>query len=646
MRQFAMTGFNFSHLLLLSFLTIAFSEKYCNEWQRNQMHKIYTNCTEKYYQEFENSKADDDDPREKYCKLFSHLVTDCGDTWNYCHDAAEVADMKDMQVQSFYNHYDAFYVDDCDVVRKYNDKPFSRPERCSEEEQVLAQNLFNKCSHKISSSVYNNIQNMSKESMVSKLLCKGLADIEHSCSNHLTGCLSRKDSSHILQLHLKEIRQFFNTFLQDLIPNARLTSCENLNLQITGKKDRIDERLYQQSTVDATKGDHDDAINNRKTESNEINNTSILSYLENLYSTHMDEFDMNQDRKHDWDSSIIQAHKQTKTEIAADITVDKKEMSNADILDTDTDQREKSEVNEETNKPIKSSESRVANEEILNIMNQVVDNVSNQLDHQLLNLDKEQQPRASKEKGDDKLENNDFKYSPQTTDDLEATEKVDRERTSLASSSQSQTDDLQQKEGDKGEEDINQNNETMKNEISDISGTEKETTSIEDKTQTSSEETNNENKNETENTDTEGFQSPAENLYGNLSTSKENQTLLPETDRQKKPSNHEESNEIVTSPGKKSNGEIKTPAYSNGQYGWATWNITDKKIVINEENPQITNDLQEGGPSGERLVSSANKDSEKKGNEADNPGPDEDSSSSVRCFSNLWVAFLILLVIW
>jgi len=569
-----MTGFNFSHLLLLSFLTIAFSEKYCNEWQRNQMHKIYTNCTEKYYQEFENSKADDDDPREKYCKLFSHLVTDCGDTWNYCHDAAEVADMKDMQVQSFYNHYDAFYVDDCDVVRKYNDKPFSRPERCSEEEQVLAQNLFNKCSHKISSSVYNNIQNMSKESMVSKLLCKGLADIEHSCSNHLTGCLSRKDSSHILQLHLKEIRQFFNTFLQDLIPNARLTSCENLNLQITGKKDRIDERLYQQSTVDATKGDHDDAINNRKTESNEINNTSILSYLENLYSTHMDEFDMNQDRKHDRDSSIIQAHKQTKTEIAADITVDKKEMSNADILDTDTDQRDKLEVNEETNKPIKSSESRVA------------------------------------------------------------------------SSSQSQTDDLQQKEGDKGEEDINQNTETMKNEISDISGTEKETTSIEDKTQTSSEETNNENKNETENTDTEGFQSPAENLYGNLSTSKENQTLLPETDRQKKPSNHEESNEIVTSPGKKSNGEIKTPAYSNGQYGWATWNITDKKIVINEGNPQITNDLQEGGPSGERLVSSANKDSEKKGNEADNPGPDEDSSSSVRCFSNLWVAFLILLVIW
>merc|ERR1719320_762197 len=65
------------------------------------MHKIYTNCTEKYYQEFEESKSGaESDPSQKYCDLFSHLINDCGDIWTYCHDPAEVMDMKEMQSQT------------------------------------------------------------------------------------------------------------------------------------------------------------------------------------------------------------------------------------------------------------------------------------------------------------------------------------------------------------------------------------------------------------------------------------------------------------------------------------------------------------------------------------------------------------------
>merc|ERR1719320_2125709 len=354
------------------------------------MHKIYTNCTEKYYQEFEESKSGaESDPSQKYCDLFSHLINDCGDIWTYCHNPAEVMDMKEMQIMSFYNYYDAFYVDTCDIVQQYINKPFSRQEKCSEEEQISAQNLFLKCSHKISSNVYEIIPNMTRKEMIIKSLCKAMEEIEESCSRHLTQCLSNKDSSHILQPHLENIRHFFNSFLQDMIPDARFAGCKNNDFKISREsttsdlarsKDKKNDQIFSRTTVEAK---IENNIEKAKSE-------KLLNYLDTVYNTHLQTFDMNQDTKHDIDQSFtatweekntLEPHK-SKTEtlkIPAEIEdsdnfkQDKKDVLSPDVLDADADQSEMSEVNQKTNKPIKSSDSITTKSEILSVLKLVAD---------------------------------------------------------------------------------------------------------------------------------------------------------------------------------------------------------------------------------------------------------------------------------
>lgn len=155
-------------LILLVSLNFASCQKDCNAEQRNEMHKTFTSCTEQYYEEFETKETNEAGPENVFCELFDHLINDCGDIWKKCHEFSEVADMKEMQIQSLYRYYDAFYVDNCDVIKKYKEKPFSRTEKCSEQDQIISQNLFQKCSHGISSNVYENIQGMSDENRVTK----------------------------------------------------------------------------------------------------------------------------------------------------------------------------------------------------------------------------------------------------------------------------------------------------------------------------------------------------------------------------------------------------------------------------------------------------------------------------------------------
>jgi len=254
-------------------LNVTFAEKDCDDGQRKQMHKKFTECTEKYYQKFENKQNDDYDletgehdvnldtgQHDAFCGLFDNLINVCGNIWKMCHVASEVTSMKEMQIESLYRHYDAFYVDNCDIVKKYKAKPFAKIEKCSEQDGIISQNLFQKCSHNISSHVYQNIQDMTDEGAITQYLCTALTKIEESCSKHLSRCFSVKDCAHILHLHLEEIEHFFDSFIQNLIPTARLTDCKSFSIQ-DGENLESDDKLVTKndyvisiSKTNATKG--------------------------------------------------------------------------------------------------------------------------------------------------------------------------------------------------------------------------------------------------------------------------------------------------------------------------------------------------------------------------------------------------------
>jgi len=609
------------------------------------MHKIYANCTENYYQEFEKSKSDEQsDPSQKYCDLFSHLVNDCGNIWNYCHDSAEVMDMKEMQIMSFYNYYDAFYVDTCDIVKQYNNKPFSRPEKCSEEEQISAQNLFQKCSHKISSNVYENIQNMTREDMVKKSLCKAMEEIEESCSRHLTQCLSNKDSSHILQPHLKNIRHFFNSFLQDMIPNARFTGCKDLSFKVSkeltsnldSSKDKKNDKIYRQTTVETRSKKIDE----------KVKSTNLLNYLDTVVNTHLQKFDMNQDTKQDSHQSNTATQEETNT-LEPDISktqtlglpaeikdsdnfmLDKKGALSPDNLDADTDEREMSEVNQKTNEAIELSDSGTTKSEISNVL--VVDNISNKEDKITIENQGSHQlnPTNSKEEKSNIVANKD---SLTTTNNLDLLKETPRpnEKQDRSSSKQS----LNQKKNKENEKEKDGHN---SGEYSDGDVEEK------------------------------GFE---KDLYftNNSEDDKRDfssQQIQPKAEKRTLGRNEIENKVQVEVEGKgavdtkQNNGEDETGvveknpdenlSQSDGQYGWTNWDTTDHKIVIpanTQENngnaavPHMNIIIQDDDPSNDKLVLPAPKDPKKNENATDIPNPGEESSSSVKLFTN--VLFVLL----
>merc|ERR1719317_308772 len=607
------------------------------------MHKIYTNCTEKYYQEFEESKSGaESDPSQKYCDLFSHLINDCGDIWTYCHDPAEVMDMKEMQIMSFYNYYDAFYVDTCDIVQQYINKPFSRQEKCSEEEQISAQNLFLKCSHKISSNVYEIIPNMTREEIIIKSLCKAMEEIEESCSKHLTQCLSNKDSSHILRPHLENIRHFFNSFLQDMIPDARFTGCKNIDFKISREsttsdlarsKDKKNDQIFSRTTVEA----ESENIEQAKSE-------KLLNYLDTVYNTHLETFDMNQDTKHDIDQSFKATREETNTpephisktetlKIPAEIEdsdnfkQDKKDVLSPDVLDADADQSEMSEVNQKTNKPIKSSDSITTKSEILSVLKLVVDNISKEEGKSIIEGQELQQldPNNSKEENLNIIANKNGLKGTDNSDLLKETPRADDKQARNSS-----TQNLQKNKEDNKNLSDNSNGDAM------VKGFEKDLnftkdSKVDDKgdLSTNQKQENPEERNGTEN---------------------QNQAEVLETDEL----------EIEQKPGEGEAGKGKpsdveegnqneNPAESDGQYGWTNWDTADKKIVIPANNqdsngnaavPYMNILIQEDEPSNEKLVLPTPKDLKENEDRANIPTTGGNSSSSAKLFINMLIGLL------
>jgi len=605
------------------------------------MHKIYTNCTENIYQEFEESKSDEQsDPSQKYCDLFSHLVNDCGNIWNYCHNSAEVMDMKEMQIMSFYNYYDAFYVDTCDIVKQYNNKPFARPEKCSEEEQISAQNLFQKCSHQISSNVYENIQNMTREGMITMSLCKAMEEIEESCSKYLTQCLSNKDSSHILQPHLKNIRHFFNSFLQDMIPNARFTGCKDLSFRVSKElttsnldrsKEKKNDQIYSQTTVE-TKSKRIDE---------KVKSPNLLNYLDTVYNTHLRTFDMNQDTKHDSNQSNTATQEETDTlepdisktqtlDLPAEIKdsdnlkLDKKEVLSPDILDTDTDQREMSEVNQKTNEAIKSSDSRTTKSEISNV---VVDNISNKVDKITVEDQGSHQINQNKSKEENLsiVANRDSLISTNNSVLLKETprsnEKQDR------SSSKHSLHQKKNKENEK-EKDIKNSSDYLDEDVEER-GFEKDQHF-----------TNNSEADDKRDFSSQQIQPQAEiTTLGRNETENEFQAEVVGKGSLDTTQNHGDGETGVIE--KNPNKNLSEP---DGQYGWTNWDTTDQKIVIpsnTQENngnaavPYMNILIQEDHPSNDKLVLPAPTDPKMNENATEIPTPRDNSSSSDKLFTNV-----------
>jgi len=141
----------------------------CNEEQQNKMNTEFQECLAKYTKEHHEAsgKATSDEDFQKYtCKLLED-TDNCGKVFKRCLPADEVRRMQDTHIQARIQQFrDDKSVYECPVVKEYiesgrGDKVDESTEgACTVSQVSNAQTDFSDCSHKLSLSLYNNVQNL------------------------------------------------------------------------------------------------------------------------------------------------------------------------------------------------------------------------------------------------------------------------------------------------------------------------------------------------------------------------------------------------------------------------------------------------------------------------------------------------------
>jgi len=138
--------------------------------------------------------------------------------------------MRDMQVESLIRTYGS-YTRECEVFSKYHTRHATAMEGCTEEERNKTQFEFQSCSHPISLSAVSPLAQIYYQAPIFRNLCKALQQIQHQCGGIINTCFNTKDSEVMLSAHLKEIREYFQHQIHQIIPEAEL-NCE----KITGEE--------------------------------------------------------------------------------------------------------------------------------------------------------------------------------------------------------------------------------------------------------------------------------------------------------------------------------------------------------------------------------------------------------------------------
>merc|ERR1719233_824356 len=199
------------------------------------------------------------------CKLVDKLVNVCGDEWLECHGEEEVRRMKELQVESFLlKNREALPVDieKCSTVQQFRSEQllFEDPPSCTENQTVRSQELFQNCTHSITTSVNNKLQSLTSAKSISGLICQALNSISSDCIKYLEKCLDEEDVIILTETHIEQLKTFFINLagkkLEKEIRNAKEGSLS--------ENDHISEKLTKTNKVSELVEDIEDTTDKKR----------------------------------------------------------------------------------------------------------------------------------------------------------------------------------------------------------------------------------------------------------------------------------------------------------------------------------------------------------------------------------------------
>jgi len=292
----------------------------CNEEQQNKMNTEFQQCLSKYTKEHHEAsgKATSDEDFQKYtCKLLED-TDNCGKVFKRCLPADEVRRMQDTHIQARIQQFrDDKSVYECPVVKEYiesgrGDKVDESTEgACTVSQVSNAQTDFSDCSHKLSLSLYNNVQNLtdirnarSANDLNSELeledqdqvnptldpikdirpmACETLHKIAKDCIKSFGECFTPDDANSVRKSHLM---QMFTYYAQIYDGIGDLNECPEMGSFLNEDEDDdcIDEdcnEIYDDNDEDYyddddydTDDSHDDVISHDDTNDSSHNTKS------------------------------------------------------------------------------------------------------------------------------------------------------------------------------------------------------------------------------------------------------------------------------------------------------------------------------------------------------------------------------------
>merc|ERR1712212_36023 len=272
-------------LIILPLITTGQALITCGVRDIKRVQEMFKNCTKTYKAEYNRDVMHNKDSVLSItCKLVDKLVNVCGDEWLECHGEEEVRRMKELQVESFLiKNREALPVDieKCSTVKQFRSEQllFEDPPSCTENQTVRSQELFQNCTHSITTSVNNKLQSLTSAKSISGLICQALNSISSDCIKYLEKCLDEEDVIILTETHIEQLKTFFINLVgkkleedikvgqcQDTFDNSKTSEKEIRNAKegSLSENDHISEKLTKTNKVSELVEDIEDATDKKR----------------------------------------------------------------------------------------------------------------------------------------------------------------------------------------------------------------------------------------------------------------------------------------------------------------------------------------------------------------------------------------------
>merc|ERR1711970_1202677 len=88
--------------------------------------------------------------------------------------------------------------------------------------------LFQNCTHSITTSVNNKLQSLTSAKSISNIICQALNSISSDCIKHLKRCLDEEDVIILTETHIEQLKTFFiNLAGKKLEKDVKVDQCQD-----------------------------------------------------------------------------------------------------------------------------------------------------------------------------------------------------------------------------------------------------------------------------------------------------------------------------------------------------------------------------------------------------------------------------------